>query len=232
MPPYNAASSAGLSPEDRIRHLEQQNQLLYNQKCSLENLVADLQRRLGLWPTTFSAGIADHRQNSNNYYASYGTAGSETLQGEVNKANEIIRKLQDEVKTLRTRSRSAETASKQLEKLLKETQTACDALRTEIGEVRAQLTERTQKVTEIQLEKDKVATELEETKKLAEANEKVIEWLHQQISEESLGRLHARHGASTSYTYQPPNRISPESWMGKAKQPYEPPSSSSSAGPL
>jgi chromosome segregation ATPase len=210
-----------------------QNQQLNNQKMALEGEVIDLRNRLGL-----SGGqTTTHHRGGHQPYGS-----SETR--DIHKANEIIRKLQDECKSLRNRARSAETALKQLEKVAKETLTSYETLRTELQEARTQLAEKTRTLADTQAERDKLSLEVEETRKLVEANEKVIEWLHQQINEDSISRMLGRtgpgpigtlpvnlgNGAPFKYTSAPLNRFSPESWLGKAKIP-EPASSSSTTPP-
>lgn len=190
----------------------------------MEAEVSDLRRRLGYPATTMGA-----------------TATTNTFQSDINKANEIIRKLQDEVKSLRHRARAAESSLKQIERIGKETSSSYEVLRKEVGELRGQL-------SETQAERDRLSVELGEQKKLVEANEKVIEWLHQQINEDSLSRMLGRHGSMSGggggggngnggkfdfhqILFPQSPRLSPDAWLGKAKVPERPPSSSSSTVP-
>lgn len=180
----------------QLRAVESQNQLLISQKMALEHEVADLRRRLGIgapggYEPPFNGPLPPHQhqqQQQHNQHYQY------SMQHDINKANEIIRKLQDEVKSLRTRSRTAEASARQLEKLLKDAQASAEALRAEVNDLRQQSAERTAALVGVQAERDRLHTELEETKRLVEANEKVIEWLHQQINEDSLNRVYAKHG--------------------------------------
>lgn len=115
---------------------------------------------------------------------------------EVDKANEIIRKLQDEVKSLKSRARTAESSLRQMQKVTKDSQSMADQLRTDSTTLREKLEEKTKELTAITLERDRLQSELEESRKLVEANEKVIEWLHNQVNEDSLNRLLGRPAAS------------------------------------
>lgn len=234
-----------------MRFLENQNQQLSSQKVLLENEVVDLKKRLGASSSNsnplyggfnpnpgFNANAnpdSNPNPNSNpNPKPNTNSDGQEQVVSvrEIQKANDIIRKLQDEVKSLRNRARSAETAVKQLEKVSKDSQNSCESLRNELSQVRNQLIEKISIVTEGKAERDRLMGEIEEQKKLVEANEKVIEWLHQQISEDSINHMLGRHGTANppppttfgtttsstlpfSFNSVPfPKRISPESWLG------------------
>lgn len=117
-------------------------------------------------------------------------------ESEVDKANEIIRKLQDEVKSLKSRARTAESSLRQMQKVTKDSQSMADQLRTDSTTLREQLEEKTKALATITLERDRLQSELDESRKLVEANEKVIEWLHNQVNEDSLNRLLGRPAAS------------------------------------
>ncbi|PJF18092.1 hypothetical protein PSACC_02094 [Paramicrosporidium saccamoebae] len=171
--------------------------------------------------TALEAEVNDLRQRLGS-----GHSTSHGIQSDINKANEIIRKLQDEVKSLRHRARSAESALKQVDRIGKETQGSYDTLRKEVGELKGQL-------GETHAERDRLAVELAESRKLVEANEKVIEWLHHQINEDSISRMLGRNGGkymSNPILFPQSPRLSPETWMGKTKI-GEPHSSSSSTLP-
>lgn len=195
-------AGGGGRAEERIRYLEEQNQQLAGQKMALEAELTDLYRRHNI-AKPMSMGPA---------------AASINTTYDINKANEIIRKLQDEVKSLRNRARAAEASMRQLEKIGKETGSSYESLTAELHQARGSLEEKGRALAEALAGKERLARELEESKKLVEANEKVIEWLHQQINEDSLSRLlgpGTTGGAGTTYRYSSAgNHILP-SWLGR-----------------
>lgn len=201
-PPAGVTNSR---PEDRLRYLEEQNQQLNSQKMALEAELADLYRRHNISRPMNVGPVA---------------AAPTTITYDINKANEIIRKLQDEVKSLRNRARAAEASVRQLEKVSKETGSSYESLTNELHQARSGLEEKSKALAEVTSEKERLARELEESKRLVEANEKVIEWLHQQINEDSLSRLlgsstTAAASPGTTYRYSGTgNNILP-SWLRK-----------------
>lgn len=129
------------------------------------------------------------------------------------------------MKGLKHRSRTAESSVKQLEKVSKETQNSYEALRVELQEARTQLAARTRLLEDVQGERDRLAAEVEETRKLVEANEKVIEWLHQQINEDSINRILGSNVGNTGpfkFSSAPipplPSPPAPEEWIAKGKE--------------
>lgn len=209
--PTPAGGAISGRPEDRLRYLEEQNQQLNSQRMALEAELTDLYRRHNL-----------SRPMTVGPVATVGTAPTTTTY-DINKANEIIRKLQDEVKSLRNRARAAEASGRQLEKVNKETSSSYETLTNELHQARSSLEEKSKALAEVTSEKERLVRELEESKRLVEANEKVIEWLHQQINEDSLSRLLgssmpaavAAAGGGTTYRYSGAgNNILP-SWLGK-----------------
>lgn len=213
------------SQEERLRYLEMQNQQLLSQKMVLENELTDLRQRYhNLQQGQGSANLP--------YVTPYpppaGSGGdAQQLTTEINKANEIIRKLQDEIKSLRNRARTAEASARHLEKMSKETGSSYDTMRNELQETRTMLAEKTRLLAETQAEQSRLACELEEAKKLVEANEKVIEWLHQQ-HDDPLARLRKTSNDEINFGtyYKYPSRtdnspvlprLSPETVLGKQR---------------
>ena len=141
---------------------------------------------------------------------------------DLNKANDIIRKMQDELKALKHRARSAEASLKQQEKLLRDSQLSNDSCRTELQELRTQLAEKTRLLVEVETEKAKAASELDEARKMNEANEKVIEWLHHQINDESLELIATRGYNEKQYNKQDSPILGDlhfpgDDWLGKGR---------------
>lgn len=205
MPSEPLTAGMGGRPDDRLRYLEDQAQQLATQKLALEAELADLYRRHNL-SRPMHVGPAATVPPPATY--------------DLTKANEIIRKLQDEVKSLRNRARAAEASVRQLEKINKETGSSYETLASELRQVRGSLEEKGKAMTEALADKDRLTRELEEAKRLVEANEKVIEWLHQQINEDSLSRLLGAGAVGTTYRYAGAgnSNILP-AWSGRAAGP-------------
>lgn len=118
-------------------------------------------------------------------------------ESDIIKANEIIRRLQDELKGARTRIRATESSLRQIELVGKETQASYDSLRAELVECRASLSQKTRLLSETETERDKLKTEVEDTRKLVTANEKVIQWLHERMA---VDPNNASFGATDSFS--------------------------------
>lgn len=123
-------------------------------------------------------------------------AGGHEAKQEIGKANEIIKKLQEELRSTKARLRGAENLLRQQEKLTKDSQVAHDTLRAELLDAKAQLVAKTKEASDLESANKALNVELDEAKKLLEANDKVIDWLHQQINAEQLERItdQARYG--------------------------------------
>jgi hypothetical protein len=85
---------------------------------------------------------------------------------------------------------------RQQEKLTKDSQVAHDTLRAELLDAKAQLVAKAKEASDLETANKALNVELDEAKKLLEANDKVIDWLHQQINAEQLERItdQARYG--------------------------------------
>lgn len=151
---------------------------------------------------------------------------------DINKANEIIRRLQDEIQSRKAREKSARNEAKHMEKVLKDSRT--ESLRSELDEARKQLSEQSRALYEAQSERDRLKTELDETKAQLEMGNWMVDHLMKQKNENPLPRNYGEEGAFTFPDYMAPFeeaiRLSPDTMLGKAKVP-EPPSVSSSLSP-
>lgn len=231
-------------PSERMRYLEGQNQILNGQKVALETELLEMRRKIQQMQEELRrAGLPIPFAPINSTY-------------DLEKANEIIKKLQDEVKSLKARARSAESSLRQLQKVTKDGEVSAEQMRADLASIRGQFEEKTKALTAITSERDHLKGEVDEMRKLVEANEKVIGWLHNQINEDSLTKLLGRPTGNTlpgiNYRYNypekgaagplagdllggpilPPQRISPDIWLGKGKvAPLNVPSSSSTSPP-
>jgi len=121
---------------------------------------------------------------------------------DIDRANDVIRKLQDELKTLRSNHKMTENSLKQYEKLSKEHRQQGDSLREELKEAEKKLLKAKTETERFKVDNEAMKQELEDSRRLVEANEKVIEWLHQQINEDSLNRVIGK--PTGTFNYRPP----------------------------
>ncbi|KAJ3022077.1 Spindle assembly abnormal protein 6 [Thoreauomyces humboldtii] len=120
---------------------------------------------------------------------------------EINKGNEIIRRLQTELKSAKAKLKLKSVVTLQQERLLDEKvagvqsqQKEASDLRDSLAAVRAELQTATSKI-------DSLTKEVQEGKAIIEDNNHVIEWLHKQLNEDALTRPLPGYGATTS-TFQ------------------------------
>ncbi|KAJ3325908.1 hypothetical protein HDV06_002293 [Boothiomyces sp. JEL0866] len=105
---------------------------------------------------------------------------------EINKGNEIIKRLQLDLKNAKSKIKLKNAVTLQQEKLLDERMASIDSLQKELSqthkinqEQQTDLEGKTKKIAEL-------SSQLEESRKIIEDNNRVIEWLHKQLNEEAL----------------------------------------------
>jgi vacuolar-type H+-ATPase subunit I/STV1 len=197
------------STDEKLRFMEEQNQYLLQRNQQLEAEVNAIRMGRPFPPSAAGPPTA---------YSFYG------LQTDIHKANEIIRKLQEEVKTLRTRSRTAEASVRHLEKQSKERESTYGTLSTEVGQLKALLQEKTQQLDDATAQLSKCKKDVEELEKAKAANEKVIAWQIRVLNERHSSASGTGGGASGGGDY--PNI---EQWLPKNNQQAAPLSTSSTA---
>lgn len=107
-------------------------------------------------------------------------------QQEMGKANDAIRRLQDDLRAAKSKVKSAQTLAQEQERLRRETQTQYEATKSDLAALRQQYEDRIKGIGELEEARRQLTLELEEQKRMNEGNEKVIGWLHRQISDEKL----------------------------------------------
>ncbi|KAJ3277145.1 Spindle assembly abnormal protein 6 [Terramyces sp. JEL0728] len=105
---------------------------------------------------------------------------------EINKGNEIIKRLQMDLKNAKSKIKLKNTVTLQQERLLDERMTSIDSLQKDLvqsnrvnHDLQADLEGNRKKITDLN-------SQLDESRKIIEDNNRVIEWLHKQLNEEAL----------------------------------------------
>lgn len=106
--------------------------------------------------------------------------------GEINKANEIIKKLQDEIKGLRTRLRTAEAFNRQHEKLTRDSQLTFDTVRAELVELKATHAARLAELESTQKQNKDLTAQIKELETRLEENTRVTDYLHAELNKQRL----------------------------------------------
>jgi len=91
---------------------------------------------------------------------------------EITKANNIIRKLQDEVRSVKSHLKTSEAFNRQHEKLARDSRTTIDELRKELADMKLRLDSKSSEFDELTASKRKVEVELAELKDNYEAQTK------------------------------------------------------------
>ncbi|KAJ3032713.1 hypothetical protein HDV00_007189 [Rhizophlyctis rosea] len=130
---------------------------------------------------------------------------------EINKGNDIIRRLQSDLKAAKSKAKLKNVVTMQQEKLLDERQAIIEALQKEVGDSRESLVRKEGECQEKGKEVDELRARVDELKAKVDDDNHVIEWLHKQLNEEALHRptsgfagltLGADYKRSTSPTYR------------------------------
>nr|XP_015194784.1 PREDICTED: spindle assembly abnormal protein 6 homolog isoform X2 [Lepisosteus oculatus] len=117
-----------------------------------------------------------------------------SLSEELIKANEIIKKLQDDVKMLVGKLKLKNSVTVQQEKVLSETEQLLQKEQREVQEARQALKQRDEEVSKLQEQLEATVQKLAESKELLKTNENVITWLNKQLNENQITRKHENLG--------------------------------------
>uniref|UniRef100_W5LWQ1 Spindle assembly abnormal protein 6 homolog n=1 Tax=Lepisosteus oculatus TaxID=7918 RepID=W5LWQ1_LEPOC len=112
-----------------------------------------------------------------------------SLSEELIKANEIIKKLQDDVKMLVGKLKLKNSVTVQQEKVLSETEQLLQKEQREVQEARQALKQRDEEVSKLQEQLEATVQKLAESKELLKTNENVITWLNKQLNENQITRM-------------------------------------------
>ncbi|KAI8804521.1 hypothetical protein BJ742DRAFT_823905 [Cladochytrium replicatum] len=107
---------------------------------------------------------------------------------EINKGNDIIRRLQSELKSAKSKIKLKNIVTLQQEKLLDERGTLVESAQKEFASLKEELVKKQEILEENQKKLDDRTAKLEESKKIIEDNNHVIEWLHKQLNEDAVNR--------------------------------------------
>ncbi|KAJ3125039.1 Spindle assembly abnormal protein 6 [Nowakowskiella sp. JEL0407] len=107
---------------------------------------------------------------------------------EINKGNEIIRKLQTDLKTIKSKVKLKNVVTLQQEKLLDERASAIDSYQKDIANFKEQLYKKQTDCDALNSKVEDLTKKLEESKKTIDDNNHVIEWLHKQLNEDAINR--------------------------------------------
>ncbi|TPX58976.1 hypothetical protein PhCBS80983_g02810 [Powellomyces hirtus] len=118
---------------------------------------------------------------------------------EINKGNEIIRRLQTELKSSKAKLKLKNVVTLQQEKLLDEKIAGVQAQQKEASDLRETLATVRSDLQTANARVEQLTKELQEGKAIIEDNNHVIEWLHKQMNEDALTRPLPIYSASTAY---------------------------------
>ncbi|KAJ3369930.1 Spindle assembly abnormal protein 6 [Kappamyces sp. JEL0680] len=110
----------------------------------------------------------------------------DSLEGQL--ANEIIRKLQSDSKGYKSKLKLKNVVTLQQEKLIEEKTAAMDSLGKELAAAKEAAAKHAEENDEHLRKISTLLTSLEESKKVIEDNNHVIDWLHKQLNEDALHR--------------------------------------------
>lgn len=148
---------------DLVQETREAKQLLENQVSQLKSQISSL-------------------QDANN-----------SIQSDLMKANEAIKKLQDDLRNAKSKVRSASTLAQEHERLHRESGAHYEAVKKELSVLQEKYEKRIKEIGELEEARKTILVELDDARRLNEGNEKVIAWLHRQISDDRLNYI-IEHG--------------------------------------
>ncbi|ORX58519.1 hypothetical protein BCR36DRAFT_457362 [Piromyces finnis] len=107
---------------------------------------------------------------------------------EINKGNQIIRHLQNELRSTKSKSKIKDEVTIKQEKLLEERHNTIKEQEKRIEELKEQLKEKIEKIKSLTEQHDKISKELSESKERLEESTNVINYLQKQLNEDALSR--------------------------------------------
>ncbi|KAI8816847.1 uncharacterized protein EV422DRAFT_544221 [Fimicolochytrium jonesii] len=149
---------------------------------------------------------------------------------EINKGNEIIRKLQSDLKSSKSKLKLKNVVTLQQEKLLDEKTAGVQAQQKEIAELKETLASTRRELEEAKGKVGELEGVVEEGRKVIEDNSRVIEWLHKQLNEDALVRPLPATATSTLGTYPPAAAVAAERHTGALDEVEAKPSKPSPTG--
>ncbi|KAJ3060713.1 Spindle assembly abnormal protein 6 [Podochytrium sp. JEL0797] len=116
---------------------------------------------------------------------------------EINKGNEIIRKIQTDLKSAKSKIKLKNVVTLQQEKLLDERASIIEMHEQELAGLKQTRTKQAAEVDELKARVQQLEKSVEEGKKIISENTHVIEWLHKQLNEDALTKPSGPYAASS-----------------------------------
>ncbi|KAI8619640.1 hypothetical protein BC830DRAFT_1103056 [Chytriomyces sp. MP71] len=116
---------------------------------------------------------------------------------EINKGNEIIRKIQGDLKSAKAKIKLKNVVTLQQEKLLDERASLIEMHEKDIVTLKESLAKSNSEAETLRNKVDELTKSVEDGKKLISENTHVIEWLHKQLNEEALNKPAFGAGGTT-----------------------------------
>jgi DNA repair exonuclease SbcCD ATPase subunit len=107
---------------------------------------------------------------------------------EINKGNQIIRHLQNELRSTKSKSKIKDEVTIKQEKLLEERHNTIKEQEKRIEEIKSQLKEKIDKIQTLSDQNEKISKELSESNERLEESTNVINYLQKQLNEDALSR--------------------------------------------
>ncbi|KAJ3190430.1 Spindle assembly abnormal protein 6 [Gaertneriomyces sp. JEL0708] len=167
------------SLKDKVRNLEQ----LERSKAGEERRLSDL-----LQAATEQKAKADDAVEVYKAQNARLEDGLKQATDEINKGNDIIRRLQSDHKSLKAKFKLKNVVTLQQEKLLDERASTIQSLQKEVIELKDKVAKSTDELQTAQARIEELLKQLNEAKGLIEDNNHVIEYLHKQMNEDALSR--------------------------------------------
>ena len=118
---------------------------------------------------------------------------------EVNKGNQIIDKLQNDLKSARSKAKLKSQVITQQENLLQEKQSAMDKLGRDAMVMKSQMEALSSEKSTLTSQCDDQKEKLKEAKKVLGQNQQMIQWLNNQINESQI----AKYGGTSRFAFRP-----------------------------
>ncbi|KAJ3290104.1 Spindle assembly abnormal protein 6 [Rhizoclosmatium sp. JEL0117] len=151
--------------EDSVRRLEKERVERESMKGRLEEALEECQRQ--------KEGLEE---------------GFRTATEEINKGNEIIRKIQADLKSAKSKIKLKNVVALQQEKLLDERASIIEMHEKELESLKGTVGRMQKEAEEYKTRIEELNKSVEEGKKIIGENTHVIEWLHKQLNEEALNK--------------------------------------------
>ncbi|KAJ3115344.1 hypothetical protein HK100_001373, partial [Physocladia obscura] len=192
------------------------NQLLRTQVSGTDTLAINLQHRIATLETTLAERdgsiktleTALHTATTTQSTLEQALAserektaaldeGFRTASDEINKGNEIIRKIQTDLKAAKAKIKLKNVVTLQQEKLLDERAAIIDLREKEAMDLKNTVATLSEEAKELKGKVEELSGIVDEGKKIIAENTHVIEWLHKQLNEDALSKPIATTTASS-----------------------------------